>query len=379
MNSLQYIVPKFYYSLAGKTILVFFLYIISASFTYFVSFQPSRIAIFWIDNALIIPILIRSKASHWFPFLAASFFAYIAVIIFLASYPIITGCCFAFANCLEIFLGAWIFRSVCPQINSLDKIESVLKLLFFTVLISTAISALIGASIVVISLGHADYWLVWRTWFMGDATGIELVAPGILAWTTHRALHYGKFQLVEIGIHLLCCIIGSMFIFGETLRGPYLHFYFIFPLLLWSALRFDIRITTLSLFIFAVISASFTTLGHGPFAINTGNLSTSVINFQLFFGITTATVLAVSALVTERNQILLERESLIHSLEESLLRIKTLKGLIPICCHCKKIRDDKGYWNQLEFYISQHSDAEFSHGICPDCAKEHYPKLAKKA
>jgi PAS domain S-box-containing protein len=55
--------------------------------------------------------------------------------------------------------------------------------------------------------------------------------------------------------------------------------------------------------------------------------------------------------------------------------IKTLKGIIPICSYCKQIRDDKGYWNRIETYISEHSVAEFSHGICPDCANEHFPEM----
>lgn len=55
--------------------------------------------------------------------------------------------------------------------------------------------------------------------------------------------------------------------------------------------------------------------------------------------------------------------------------IKTLKGIIPICCYCKKIRDDKESWHQIEAYISQHSEAEFSHGVCPDCLKEELDKL----
>lgn len=61
------------------------------------------------------------------------------------------------------------------------------------------------------------------------------------------------------------------------------------------------------------------------------------------------------------------------NLKKALDDIKTLKGIIPICSYCKKIRDDKGYWNQLEFYIKTHSEADFSHSICPDCAKKHYP------
>ncbi len=69
--------------------------------------------------------------------------------------------------------------------------------------------------------------------------------------------------------------------------------------------------------------------------------------------------------------------SLNRELKNSLETIKTLRGLIPICANCKKIRDDKGYWNQIESYIQKHSEAEFSHGICPECARRLYPELYK--
>ena len=67
-----------------------------------------------------------------------------------------------------------------------------------------------------------------------------------------------------------------------------------------------------------------------------------------------------------------------EKLEKALSEVKTLSGLIPICSHCKKIRDDKGYWNQVEAYISQHSDAKFSHGICQDCLQLHYADYMPK-
>lgn len=65
-------------------------------------------------------------------------------------------------------------------------------------------------------------------------------------------------------------------------------------------------------------------------------------------------------------------------LQEAMSQVKTLSGLIPICSSCKKIRDDQGYWNQVETYISQHSDARLSHGLCPDCTKDLYPDIYKK-
>jgi len=59
--------------------------------------------------------------------------------------------------------------------------------------------------------------------------------------------------------------------------------------------------------------------------------------------------------------------------EKALSQVKILSGLLPICASCKNIRDDKGYWNQIESYIRDHTDADFSHGICPDCVKKYIP------
>jgi FixJ family two-component response regulator len=78
----------------------------------------------------------------------------------------------------------------------------------------------------------------------------------------------------------------------------------------------------------------------------------------------------------ERTRTQHEQERLISELREALAKVKKLSGLLPMCASCKKIRDDKGYWNQLEAYISAHSEADFSHGICPECAKKLYPEYA---
>ena len=70
-----------------------------------------------------------------------------------------------------------------------------------------------------------------------------------------------------------------------------------------------------------------------------------------------------------------ERDKLIHVLQEALSKLKTLWGLLPICSSCKKIRDQNGSWNQIEDYIREHSPANFSHSICPECAKRLYPEF----
>ncbi len=77
-----------------------------------------------------------------------------------------------------------------------------------------------------------------------------------------------------------------------------------------------------------------------------------------------------------------KREKLILELQTALNEIRTLSGLLPICSWCKKIRDDSGYWQQVEHYVAEHSEAEFTHGICPECLKkispESYARLARK-
>lgn len=79
-----------------------------------------------------------------------------------------------------------------------------------------------------------------------------------------------------------------------------------------------------------------------------------------------------------RHADLMEMRRLNKELEQALEEVKKLKGILPICTNCKKIRDDTGYWQQIEAYISDHSDAEFSHSICADCVKKLYPELYNK-
>lgn len=89
-------------------------------------------------------------------------------------------------------------------------------------------------------------------------------------------------------------------------------------------------------------------------------------------------ILGICTDITERKNMELKNERLIKELQEASSEVSTLSGLLPICSNCKGIRDDKGYWNQIEKYIKEHSAADFTHGICPDCIKKIYPDYAKQ-
>jgi len=141
--------------------------------------------------------------------------------------------------------------------------------------------------------------------------------------------------------------------------------------------------------VFLAFCGTFCTVGMG-FAYSFFALLASVVIFEIliglvfpiepyvflvynFFYMCFTLVFIFLGYVTE----ILTRKSFIVSkqLQDSLAEVKTLSGMLPICAACKKIRDDGGYWNQIEAYLASHTEVAFSHGICPDCIKQLYPDL----
>ena len=99
--------------------------------------------------------------------------------------------------------------------------------------------------------------------------------------------------------------------------------------------------------------------------LNKKNLSSELIERSIRYSI-------------ERKQAEMEREKLIAELKKALDQVKTLSGMIPICASCKKVRNDGGYWQQVEDYLSKHSNVDFTHSLCPDCVKKLYPNLSDR-
>ena len=84
-------------------------------------------------------------------------------------------------------------------------------------------------------------------------------------------------------------------------------------------------------------------------------------------------ILCVCRDISERKRAQREKEQLIAQLQEAIAQIKTLRGVLPICSFCNKIRDDEGHWQQVDAYLAKYSGADVSHGLCPDCFEKHYP------
>src|SRR4030042_2502920 len=92
-------------------------------------------------------------------------------------------------------------------------------------------------------------------------------------------------------------------------------------------------------------------------------------------GIRLLSFLIIAIAISKINQLLTKEQNLTRALQLTLDEVKQLKGFIPICASCKNIRNDSGYWEQVDQYVKDHSDAEFTHTLCPDCAKKLYPNL----
>ena len=106
-----------------------------------------------------------------------------------------------------------------------------------------------------------------------------------------------------------------------------------------------------------------------------GAFSVSMLPWSLAFTLLSALIGILWGKILQADE---EKSKIIIELQEALDRVKTLNGLLPICASCKKVRDDQGYWNQIEAYIEAYSEAQFSHGICPECARKLYPEIYRE-
>jgi integral membrane sensor domain MASE1 len=217
----------------------------------------------------------------------------------------------------------------------------------------------------------AHFGFNWRTWWVGDTIGILVVTPLVLVWSRWPRLAGKSLLVAEAGLLWLAVLGLGLCIFERwNLRGidtGYLA-YMTIPPLVWAAFRFGRYGATATLVLMSGLAVLGTAQGHGPFVRPT--LNQSLILLQMFVGVVTVMTLALVAVLSERRQAKEQEAHLLGQLLQALEEIKTIRGMIPICAWCKKIRTDVGAREQLEFYLSKHLDATFTHGVCPECAKK---------
>ena len=277
----------------------------------------------------------------------------------------------ATGSTLQALLGCYLLHRWVGNETSLDRARNVFQFVAIALLV-----CLVGATVGVTVLVLADltqwpqYVFSWWTWWLGDSVGILVLTPLLLVWNKPAWLEPNARRLLEASL-LSALLVGvGLFVFGGWAPWGLVTAaltYMTVPLLVWAAFRFGEHGAMAALLLVSGMAVGGTVHGHGPFVHKT--LHDSLLLLQTFVGVLAVTVLALTGALAERRRADQVKAALISQLEEALDEIKTLRGLIPICAWCKSIRNDEGSWEQLEAYLRDRTEAEFSHGICPQCAQ----------
>ncbi len=296
---------------------VFLSYLISAQFGLDPVFARMNVSPVWPASGIALSAILLFGYRVWPAILAAAFVAN-----FTTGLPPLIALGIAVGNTLECLLGALLLRGPTFH-NTLDSLHHVFRFLFLSAGLSTALGATAGVANLCLT-GIAQWSqsaMLWKTWWLGDATGDLFIVPLVLAWKDRSPWH--KRSILEIALFFVLLVLSGRFIFFYT-SYPIAHL--IFPFLIWAAFRFGNRGVTAALLVLSAIAIWGTVMGHGPFSRESTH--DSLLLLQTFLAAWAITGLVMAAAVHERRRAergLEERvESRTQELRESEGRFRDL-------------------------------------------------------
>jgi integral membrane sensor domain MASE1 len=272
-------------------------------------------------------------------------------------------------------IAAFIHRR-CGDEFSFDRVSHALTFSVAT-FAAPAVTALLGAAAV--NPTQAPFVSGWFAWWLGHALGVLVTSPWVLtlpAARSHSRVFWTSGRVVEACVAFGGLLAVSLVVLGGFFDNIGLVPAYVLPFLLWPAMRFGPAGSALGVFVVGLIGMWSTAHGSGPYAQLAAAGGNVAIRAQGAMGMTALSVLLLASMVAERRNALRERAQLVEDLQQALVEIKTLRGLIPICAWCHKVRDDAGFWQRLETYLGEKTDATFSHSICPSCAERQHEAAA---
>ena len=342
--------------------------------------QDQTFATFWPPAGLLFAACVSRPRSDWPALFAAACVANLASDVLLHEKSFLASLGFCMANCMEACIGAWFLVRFAILPLTLARLHDVMALTLLAVLVSPVVGATLGAGVVSLTY-QAPYWAAWRVWWSADALGVLFVAPVVFTWATRSPAllrNPRPWRIVEtVGLFLGLALMAQS-IFGDWLPRSLALPMLLFPFLLWVGLRFDPFGAAAAILLIVVIALGNTVQGRGHYSLLAALPGDQIVRAQIGLCIMSCTLLLFAAVAAERKQAEQQRLRLIHQLEQALAEVKTLRGLIPICAYCKKIRDDQGFWNRLENHLLEHTEAtQFTHGTCPQCFDEQIAQLQR--
>jgi integral membrane sensor domain MASE1 len=275
----------------------------------------------------------------------------------------VTSAGIAAGNMLEGLLGAYLVNRFAAGVDVFQRGQDILKFTVLAGVVATTVSATFGVTSLTQGgfAARGDYVSIWLTWWLGDMLGTLIFAPPIVLWGINRAWPWNRRQTFEaIALIVLLVALGQALFGGWLLLKvkDYALVFLVAPVLIWMAFRFRQREVATANLMLCVLAIRGTLQGYGPFVMPSPG--ESILLLQTFMGVTALMSLTVAAIFSELRRVFGE-------LEDALSDVKTLKGLVPICAWCKKIRNAEGDWEELEAYFEKRTGVDFTHGICPGC------------
>jgi integral membrane sensor domain MASE1 len=371
-------------------------YVPAARLGLVLSFVQDNVTLVWPPSGIAVAALVLGGRRLW-PGVAAG--AFLAT--WSTGAPVLFAAATGVGNPLEAWLAAWLLqRAGCePRLERLGDV-------WLFALLAGGLATVASASV-----GVAGLWLagmapvaalptVWWVWWLGDAMGVLVLAPAILAWARRPSVAAPSLAGGEGAALLAGSLMVSAVVYAgaapSVAQGPLT--YAAFPFVIWAGLRFGVRGAATVALAGGALAAWGTANGYGPFLRL--DVHSSLWYLHGFLAALSLTGLSLAAGRAERLAAWAELRRLNEELEGrvairtaelaqtvevlqkevrahqgALAEVRQLSGMLPICSNCKKIRNDRGYWQSIEAYLAAHSGARFSHGICPECRRQLYPEL----
>jgi len=386
------------------------LYFISARLGVVLSVMPEGMAILWPPNGVLLAYCIRFGPRSYLPFGLLAVLAELAVDI--PKYRVGDSLMFGVINAAEVALGAFLLRRA--QFN--PRFAHISDLAKFVVAVPVA-AAFVGSvfgALVYSQMPNTGtvYFQLLRIWWFGDALGMMIVTPLFLsAWMHTRSLPWKWPELRPIDGVVAAGAAGVVALLlaadQGTFMGTHIGPVLLLPFAIFIAVRVGPSGAAITVSAATILILVLTTQGRNPFGADAPR--DAVIHAQEFVFVLSVMTIGLATLLSHvragqteleaANQELRRRADALsesnrelqlakaevsglnqelearvrartRDLEDALAHVKELRGLLPICAWCKAVRDDHDYWHSVEEYISERTDAQFSHGICPNCASD---------
>lgn len=331
-------------------------------------------AIVWLPNGILLGFLIRFP-ERTAAFIVAAVAAELAAD--LPAFALHEAVAFAVINVGEVLLARtllarWQFK---PDFQDLSDL---FRFLVIAPGVAAFTAALCGGAVYALFRGEQTTYLEFvRVWWFGDAVGLILATPLVLAAGRSRPVDRITRADLLVGSAALASVALLAMTHDGQIAGVHFGPIVLMPFVAYAAAKFDMAVVSGVVIAAAIVVVVMTAAGRNPFGHRT--VAEAVVHAQEFLSVMGVTAIGLMAgmeqLRRARRNVEIANASLetrvrerTRELETALAEVRTLSGFLPMCAWCRKLRDDRDYWHSLEDYLSHHTDARLTHGICPECA-----------